>query len=600
MLDPRNDRLEFQELFAPEESCCLDFAIGTSYSCDLSALIGACLTFGLLADPDDLTKGNPVACLRAIRAATSRLALFCQAGQILRAPKATPLHSLLEDSVFQVCLPKKGRFWPSFHPKVWLARYQKRKQKGEKIAPYYYRLIVQSRNLTFDQSWDISCAFTGKPGKRSGGNKPLIDFFSFLVHQKSCSGSPRQEKMRLMIKELAKIEFQADLPQFNGLEFIPMGIPGHKNPMIKEPLLDGYPHGAGNACDELLIVSPFLGKKTLQYFCDKKAGGEKILITRASSLAKVRDLPLDKFRIYALRDDLAESESLEAAGREIHAKIYFQRTGNKARLWLGSMNATNNAVSENVEFMCCLHSQKLKLDSLLNELFLRDQKNLLNPFLELSRLDLASLREGVDELDESILRELATSDPSVSIFKEGGAYRPELSFGKISALENGYGLTLAPLLCEEWLPLARLMKFAPVPLVKLSAFYRVRLTDGKRSCERILKIPTKGLPREREGEIVRSILNNRQALYNYLSFLLGDSAVKTMWEISESERHGAVSKGGRASFHKLYEKMLRAAHERPEKFDEIEALAKTMGNKNLPEDFASLLKLFKKAIKNKR
>lgn len=599
MLNPRDDRLEFRELFLPEEGYCLDFAIGTTYSCDLEALIGACLTFGLLADPDDDVKRNAVSCLRAIRAATGRLALFCQAGQILRASKASPIYSLLEETVFQVCPAKKGQFWPSFHPKVWLARYEAQRKKASGPLPYYYRLVVQSRNLTFDRSWDIGCALTGKPGKPGSANQPLIDFVSFLASQKTCDGSPKRKRMRKMLDELRRIEFKPDMHQFSELKFIPMGIPGHEQAMLAAPLLDGWPTGFGSRCDDLLIISPFLGKKALRYFCEKNTSRDRVLVTRASSLPAVKDLPLEKFRIYTLRNDVvdAELDGEEVGGREIHAKMYFQSSGKNAYLWLGSMNASYKAICENVEFMCCLHCKKLDLDSLLNELFLRDLPGALSPFQELALAEVRALPEPEPDVDDSFLRELATSGPRVKILKEGKEFRPLLRLEKCPKLPEGYELKLAPLLFDEWLPLAREMKFGAAPLDKLSAFYRARLAAGGKNCERVLKIPTDDMPEERDQAIVRSILDNRQAFYTYLAFLLGDNISGTMLELAQRGKGGSGSGDHGIAFGNLYEKMLRAAHEKPEKFEEIEELAKTLGKENLPQDFVELVARFRRVVK---
>ena len=57
MLNPNNDRLDYGQILAPPAGCKLDFAIGTTYSLDLDALVGACLALGLSAETDsDLMK----------------------------------------------------------------------------------------------------------------------------------------------------------------------------------------------------------------------------------------------------------------------------------------------------------------------------------------------------------------------------------------------------------------------------------------------------------------------------------------------------------------------------------------------------------------
>ena len=70
--------------------------------------------------------------------------------------KANPVFALLESSIFEVVLKKER----SFHPKVWLVKYIDSNGKA------LYRLIVLSRNLTFDRSWDVAVVLEGEA---SGG-----------------------------------------------------------------------------------------------------------------------------------------------------------------------------------------------------------------------------------------------------------------------------------------------------------------------------------------------------------------------------------------------------------------------------------------------
>ncbi len=47
MLNPNNDRLDYGQILAPPAGYDLDFAVGTTYSLDLDALVGASLALGL-------------------------------------------------------------------------------------------------------------------------------------------------------------------------------------------------------------------------------------------------------------------------------------------------------------------------------------------------------------------------------------------------------------------------------------------------------------------------------------------------------------------------------------------------------------------------
>ena len=125
MLKPSSDRLDYGKILAPEANYKFDFAIGTTYSLDLDALVGGCIALGLAEDTDSELLKNPVYLLEALRTTGHKIALFCEAGQIHYPSKVTPLYMLLEKIVFQVVAKKNSgrKFYPSFHPKVWVIRY---------------------------------------------------------------------------------------------------------------------------------------------------------------------------------------------------------------------------------------------------------------------------------------------------------------------------------------------------------------------------------------------------------------------------------------------------------------------------------------------
>ena len=52
MLNPNYDRLDYGKILAPPAGSVLDFAVGTTYSLDLDALVGASLALGLSEDTD--------------------------------------------------------------------------------------------------------------------------------------------------------------------------------------------------------------------------------------------------------------------------------------------------------------------------------------------------------------------------------------------------------------------------------------------------------------------------------------------------------------------------------------------------------------------
>jgi hypothetical protein len=82
------------------------------------------------------------------------------------------LFGFLEEMVVEVKAPGGG----VFHPKVWAIRF---------VAPdghiLMYRLVILTRNMTTDKSWDLSLQLEGTIGGRKAKlNKPLAYFFKSL------------------------------------------------------------------------------------------------------------------------------------------------------------------------------------------------------------------------------------------------------------------------------------------------------------------------------------------------------------------------------------------------------------------------------------
>ena len=102
MLNPNNNRLDYGEILSPPNNYLLDFAIGTTYSLDLDALVGAAISLGLSEETDTNLVNNPIFLLEALRTTGDNVILFCEGGQIHLPNKPNPLYILLEEVVFQV------------------------------------------------------------------------------------------------------------------------------------------------------------------------------------------------------------------------------------------------------------------------------------------------------------------------------------------------------------------------------------------------------------------------------------------------------------------------------------------------------------------
>ena len=329
MFNPNNDRLDYSQLLAPPAEVEMDFAVGTTYSLDLDALVGASMALSLSEETDSVLMNNPVCLLEALRNAGNRVALFCENGQIHYPNHINHLYILLEKMVFPVKVHKHRGMaaYPSFHPKMWLIRYKNKRNE------YRYRVIVLSRNLTFDRSWDITCSMDGCPGETSTSkNEPLCDYLRYLASQlpSNENGRRKARRIRSMIRELDHVVFQLDdkdLKRFHDYSFIPNGIPGSNGlryQFNETPLFR-------NTFHEIVIISPFLSGEIVRNFNDRNRNSpimndRYMLITRAMSLEKLEAEDISNFKdnIYVIKENVVDGEAAisEDAGSVQRQDLY--------------------------------------------------------------------------------------------------------------------------------------------------------------------------------------------------------------------------------------------------------------------------------------
>lgn len=193
MIKPAEDRLSYSKLLKPPVDYVVDFAVGTTYSLDLEALVGVPMAFNLGEEMESEFMRNPLLALESLRRDAEKFILFCEGGQIKVPNGINYVYSLLEESVCEVLLPNKH----AFHPKVWVLKY-KHKETEEAI----YRLLVLSRNLTFDRSWDLVVALEGKEtNARKRKNIPLVTFLNEL--SKYVKNKNKIKQMKEFIEEIS-------------------------------------------------------------------------------------------------------------------------------------------------------------------------------------------------------------------------------------------------------------------------------------------------------------------------------------------------------------------------------------------------------------
>jgi hypothetical protein len=464
----------------------------------------------------------------------------------------------------------------SFHPKLWFVRYKN--DSGKSLL----KLIVLTRNLTFDQSFDYAVEMTGKIGKRKQDrNAPLKDMLMFTAGH----ASPQiREKIIDLADDFMRAEKFSLSDRFEDYEFFTLGVkPGIKN---ETGLFDIYWNP--------VIFSPFLDSRYLKNICDKTMG-EKTLFTRKSSLSQEI---IDMFdNVYIIKDVFLDNEVLAEdktykRGIDIHAKLYFLQyhqhfPGNY--LYVGSANASNKAFDENIEFL-------LKLKFRKRVMSYRKFVEELHP-IEGSPFERIEYIEVSDDPNDSILLDKAIRDAIRNI--KGGEVNQDGDTYHVTIHTTGMALTgtayIAPIFQSGvYQQLEDNVTFDNMQLRELSEFFILKIED---KCV-ITKIELNNMPEERDQAIYSSIIKNKSGFMAYVSFMLSDNYAESSFEQSEMARKLLDSDNPKPAAipPALYESMLKCVVSNPRRLLAINNLIEKLDEelrREIEEDFAIMYKPFK-------
>lgn len=594
MINPSEDRLDYGEILSPPPNFRPNFAIGTTYSLDLDALVGASISLNLSEEMDSNLIKNSVYLLRALRESADKIALFCEGGRIHLPSNPTQLYVLLEDTVFQVKTSKefnKNRF-ASFHPKFWLLRFE------DDDGDFLYRMIILSRNLTFDKSWDISFVMEGKKAEEiTDKNNAVIDFIDYLT-----DFSTNDEKTNIMneiMEELKYVHFNPNSEDVDDFEFIINGI-GDDYSIQNHSLFT-------DSLDELLIMSPFLSKGTIKDFNSRKNPKSKaLLLTQNNSLGSLNKLDCDNFDVYTLKNEIINGESYFSQDSEInsyqdiHAKIYIAHVNNQIDLYLGSLNASHNALCGNVEFMIKLklNNRKSSMRKLIEDIFNGELGGTNNPFRLVNVEDYEDSDESGNILN-LIVKYITRLNPKAEVTYNDNNYDVKITFDEVNNdLIEDKEIFIKPLFVEETCNFSSSIIFKNLDKIDLSEFYSVTIEDSSGKFSSLIKIPTSGMPEDRQKEIISKIITNDADFIIYVAFLLGDDYILSAVEMADFKKKGSKNSLN-LQLPELYEKMLMASCFAPEKFKELEFLIESISQDNVvPEDFKKLHGTFMDVISN--
>jgi hypothetical protein len=330
-LDPHG-RSTLRNVLAPPEGFQLQHALGTAYSLDAETLVTIPL-FAAGMGAADIDKSVGVARIYELG---TRLTLLVQGDRISISKQwanSRPLLRLVGDAVVP-CSIKDG----SFHPKLLVLKFA----SVDKPQERYFRVVISTRNLTADNSWDSLVVLDQeRTGVSVNGLAETVGGLAQFVNDQA---HPAVEQCRRIAEALKDVRFQP----LHGVADLEVRLfhPGCQNAEEIHRKIKG---------DDLLVISPFVRQGFLDGLA-AQAGASKEhrwLVTRP---VDVPTSAFTKYQVFKISDAAVpahESSNAERAqGRLVglHAKIYLASSKKGGtRLVVTSANATPSGWTHNVE-----------------------------------------------------------------------------------------------------------------------------------------------------------------------------------------------------------------------------------------------------------
>ncbi len=321
----------------PPAGCSLDRAVATTFTLSLETALSVPLAFsGFRLDEQP----DPIEVMQSLRGMSDRIDIFCQAGAIGAGRWPSDLLALLEDVVHEVRRPRPGHI---FHPKTWVLRF-----RDESETPAY-RLLVLSRNLTSDRSWDTILWLDGRRADRiNQSSEPLARFIRALPGLAATPVSPsRHAILAELADELRRVKWEVPSGVLE-VRFHPIGLPYARRFPLDEHFR-GY---------RKLVISPFVREGAIRRIFRMRAGQTAVLVARGAELDALPEDSLEHVDVYeldptaSLAGDVDEEETNRSFLTQLHAKVFVVERAKRAHLFVGSANATDAGLSWNVEFLC--------------------------------------------------------------------------------------------------------------------------------------------------------------------------------------------------------------------------------------------------------
>jgi hypothetical protein len=506
MLQPSN-RLTLIDSLRPPAGYSFDAAMAVTFTLDLRALLAAPAALALHREVGDGESDAllPVDVLHAIRTHAGNITVFCQAGSAA-VPPPEKVFSFLEGTVIPVIAPGGG----VVHPKVWVIRYRDHPGPDTKL-----RVIVASRNLTFDPSWDTVIRLD-EAVSNGCDLSPVGDLFEGLC------GSTVDALEEAHVDRVASL--CVDLRQRSFAK--PAGI--------KDVRAHVFGFSAATSpfparVDRSLVISPFLSAGFFNRFYPHPV---TTVVSRPDSLFEVVNVTTIHERFW-FDDGSSDDDAGDALGparplRGLHAKAFAFEVGATTYWFLGSANATSAAFGSNVEILLELtgSTTTIGIDEVCggygDDIGLKALFRNFDPDGESGPAD-----DEVSLLLDRVGRALASLKVTAQAVESENGWAVTYATEELIDLPGGIAAAVWPSTIpgsrRGLVTGQRLDATFTTTLEAISSFLAVELVMGEKESRFCIPVRIAGLPDDRDAHLMRSLIGNTGRFFAYLVALLADA-----------------------------------------------------------------------------
>ncbi len=606
LLSP-SQRSLYTSALSPPVGYVFDSAVVTSFSAQLEFLLEAPVHLAMMNTDSKTIANDPIRLMDAVRRYSDKLCVFFQQGRLIPPANPNVLFGLLEPFCYEVSVEENR----VFHPKIWLIRFKA--GSGDKNA-YKMRLVILSRNLTHDQSWDIIVKLDGSLAEEvQPVNIPIqrfLDSLPSLAMQAGRSVQPDRLEIIEQIKgDLGNTRWQ--LPQgYYDLKFYFHGI--NEN------------HWEPPKSSRMLVISPFLTDSSLKRL-GATCKGQKFLVSNSHTLDELSIDTLSQFdTVRCFNPDI--EDALTSANEEwsdtngLHAKVYVFEYGANTIFVTGSANATNAALGKlgrgemptNVEVLMEVKASKRVLGSIDDVLSSDSLGEFLLDFEPNENHEVDEAQKEIESLLEDLQKSLSGNNWRLSYKKskmDRSKFDLSLSGDRIH-LEKDIDIAIVPISLNENrshqianMNKHGILSWNGLSTAELTKFFSFHFTHkpSKVTLNMVLIMPiAKEFPPDREADIVRWCIKDKNSFYRYLLMLLGESSVEFQGDDLSNQSHGQFGDalGPMGDNTAILEEMVRIANREPERLHDINKLiSKLKESKNhdeiLSDKFLKLWDVFR-------